>query len=362
MKFELMTKHWVPSADYKFPKKSRNEHSRSFQIQWLRDFSSWLVYSAKCDGAFCKVCLLFRKSTAHNNQFGYLVDAPFQNWKKALDYFRNHEKIWYHQDALRAAEDFLKIYKNEIPRIPEMISAALSQKIQQNRLKLKSIVDTIIFCGQQNIALRGHREGNVRNIIASDEKDEVANNGNFRALLRFRVECGDHVLKNHFETAPKNAMYVSPKVQNDVIEIAGTVISEAIVAEVNESPYFSILADETTDIAGIEQMTFCVRYLKKDIITEAFLKFVPVHDTSGEALANTIIQTMKGLKLDTSKLRGQGYDGASNMSGKYKGVKTRISEQYPLAQYTHCCSHALNLVVMSSCDLKPIKNMIGTIK
>ena len=139
-------------------------------------------------------------------------------------------------------------------------------------------------------------------------------------------------------------------------------ITERIVQDINKSPYFSILADETTDVAGVEQMTFCVRYLKDDKIIESFLRFIPVESTTGENLSEIILNTMASLNINTEKLRGQGYDGASNMTGKFKGVKTRIMEKFPLAQYTHCSSHVLNLVVMASCSLKPIKNTIGTIK
>jgi len=92
------------------------------------------------------------------------------------------------------------------------------------------------------------------------------------------------------------------------------------------------------------------------------LKFTPVDDTSGENIANTIISIMKALNLDLIKLRGQEYDEASNMIGKVKRKKTRILQKFPLAQYTHCSSHALNLVIMSSCKNQQIQNMIGTIK
>lgn len=68
------------------------------------------------------------------------------------------------------------------------------------------------------------------------------------------------------------------------------------------------------------------------------------------------------LNLDTTKLRGQGYDGAANMSGKFRGVQARIQEKFPQALYTHCSSHALNLVVSSSCSMKPIRNTIAVIK
>ena len=101
---------------------------------------------------------------------------------------------------------------------------------------------------------------------------------------------------------------------------------------------------------------------KATIAVTEFLKFTPVDDTPGENIANIIISVMESLKFDLTKLRGQGYDGASNMAGKIKGGKTRILEKFPLAQYSHCSSHALNLVIMSGCKHQKIQNMIGIVK
>ena len=42
---------------------------------------------------------------------------------------------------------------------------------------------------------------------------------------------------------------------------------------------------------------------------------------------------------------GLGLDGASSMSGKYKGVQACIPEKYPMVRYTHCASHCLNLAI-----------------
>ena len=65
--------------------------------------------------------------------------------------------------------------------------------------------------------------------------------------------------------------------------------------------------------------------------------------------------------LDPSKMRGQAYDGASNMSGKTNGAASRISAQYPLALYTHCASHCLNLAVVASFEGTSVHNMIGVV-
>ncbi|WAR27858.1 hypothetical protein MAR_013562 [Mya arenaria] len=38
-------------------------------------------------------------------------------------------------------------------------------------------------------------------------------------------------------------------------------------------------------------------------------------------------------------MRSQGYDGAANMCGRFRGVQARIRQQYPGVVYTHCKAH-----------------------
>ena len=61
-------------------------------------------------------------------------------------------------------------------------------------------------------------------------------------------------------------------------------------------------------------------------------------------------------------VRGQAYDGASNMAGKYRGCAKIFQQKYPLAVYSHCCSHALNLVIVGSCRLVQGQNMFGVLE
>nr|CAH7732770.1 unnamed protein product [Callosobruchus chinensis] len=50
-------------------------------------------------------------------------------------------------------------------------------------------------------------------------------------------------------------------------------------------------------------------------------------------------------ELGLSNLRGQAYDGGSNMAGHFQGVQARIKQLNPLALYIHCASRILNLVL-----------------
>jgi len=78
-------------------------------------------------------------------------------------------------------------------------------------------------------------------------------------------------------------------------------------------------------------------------------------------LASAILTQLSQLGLNLEHMRGQGYDSASNMSGKYRGVQARVKEQYPLAMSTRFCNHFFNLVISTSSQLPVIRNAMATI-
>jgi hypothetical protein len=214
-----------------------------------------------------------------------------------------------------------------------------------------------IFCGRQGLALRGHRDSGPLTL-----EEPLNNDGNFRALLRFKVHSGDQELANHLKMAAENATYLSPSTQNEIVAACNGLILAKLVERVNSAKGFTVLADETTDISGTEQFSLCARYVDPDgNIREDFLQFVPVTDVSGEGLASVIVNSLTEFGLNLAYLRGQGYDGAGAMSGKLNGVQARIRSMYPLAVYVHCASHSLNLAISDACTVVAIRNCVGTL-
>ena len=97
-------------------------------------------------------------------------------------------------------------------------------------------------------------------------------------------------------------------------------------------------------------------------IQEEFVDFLPCKDgTSGQALADMIIDRIKQYGLDPAFIRRQGYDGAGNMSGKFRGCAACIFQSCPRAVYVHCNSHVLNLCIAKACELQVVRNVIGTL-
>lgn len=48
--------------------------------------------------------------------------------------------------------------ENKLLSIDQQLSSICAEIISQNRKKMKCMAETVIFCGRQGIALRGHRD------------------------------------------------------------------------------------------------------------------------------------------------------------------------------------------------------------
>ena len=91
------------------------------------------------------------------------------------------------------------------------------------------------------------------------------------------------------------------------------------------STQFGIIIDGTQDIQGNEQESVCVRYVDDSfVVQEEMLGLYQVSSTTGESLSKMLQDALIRLQLPIEHLRAQTYDGASNMSGKYKGCQAEI--------------------------------------
>ena len=175
--------------------------------------------------------------------------------------------------------------------------------------------------------------------------------------MRFRAET-DPTLANHLKESPRNARYTSKGIQNELIEVVGNTIQLDIISEVQAAQYYSIVADEVTDVSNKEELSLVLRYMFNDEIKEVFVDFIQVERITGEVLGRTIIEWLSNHNLSLSNMRGQCYDGASNMSGARSGCKAIVQQAAPLAQYFHCASHRLNLAVVSASKITALRNAV----
>ena len=93
---------------------------------------------------------------------------------------------------------------------------------------------------------------------------------------------------------------------------------------------------------------FPCRYVSKSgAIVERFLGIQHVPNTTSAALRKALLEVFDKHGLLISRLRGQGYDGASNMRGEFNGLENLIRDETPYAFYVHCFAHQLQLIVVA---------------
>ena len=153
-------------------------------------------------------------------------------------------------------------------------------------------------------------------------------------MVYFRAQT-DVNLANHLKNARRNATYSSKTIQNELIQVVGNSIREKIINDIKAAKFFSILADEVTDCSNKEQLSLAVRFVDSVdcVIREEFLDFITVERITGEALASAILSRLQEWDIPIENCRGQGYDGAANMSSSVRGVQSRIREKAQLAFY-----------------------------
>ena len=184
----------------------------------------------------------------------------------------------------------------------------------------------------------------------------------------------DPVLENLLVMPQGSVRYLSPTIQNELISLLAGHVKDGILSDIKAAPFFSLMVDTTQDIAKTDQLSLVIRYVcvetdvagkpEKLKISESFIGFVAVDDQSASGLCDFIVKgCIDDNKLDITKLRGQGYDGAACMSGIYTGVQARILAKEPKAVYIHCAAHNLNLVLNDAvCDVKDVSNFFGVME
>ena len=374
----LLKKCWKPKPNHKFPYIQQGSKRRRFQHKHLEQFD-WLAYSAvpEKEGGFCKICVLFsrRWGGRGSQDLGTLVTKPLNKFKDATEVYSTHQRQAHHLFALEQATRLMSAAATDSPNVAEMLQWQSSsernrakQQKERERTALESIADTVLMCGRQNLPLRGHRDAGRVNLDVDTEPEE----GNFKALLRFRVQSGDDNLAEWIRRAPGNALHTSAETQNEMVSICGRLVATCITERVRKAGIFSIIADETTDIATKQQLALCVRYVDEPevsngsaaspVVREDVVGLINPTQTTGKHLAEAIVRKLRDLSLDINLLRGQGYDGGSNMSGAIKGVQSELKAIQPLALYTHCAAHRLNLALMKASDMPAMRNLLGTIQ
>ncbi|KAL8126708.1 hypothetical protein AgCh_013833 [Apium graveolens] len=273
-----------------FPFTLFGKKKRRFRVSWFKDYANWLEYSIKKDVAFCLYCYLFKDECGARGNNETFVNKGYRNWKKPErlgDHIGKHNSI--HSQCQKACEELM------------------------NR---KQHVDIAIV-----------------------------NQGNFLVVLKFLTSHSPDI-KDVFNNSPENNKLTAPAIQKDITNACTIVTANAISLELGDR-VFSILVDEARDISNKEQMAVVLRFVdKRGCVVEMFVGIVHVTNTTAVSLKAAIESLLATYGLSITRIRGQGYDGASNMRGEFNGLKSLLLAENKSAHFVHCFAHQLQLTLV----------------
>ena len=121
------------------------------------------------------------------------------------------------------------------------------------------------------------------------------------------------------------------------------VMTQTVLRNITHKLYnvsFCIMVDETTDTSNREQVVIVLRCVDDSNFSahEEFIGLYSVLSIDSDTLVSIVKDTLMRLNLPLSKVTGQCYDGARNVSDIKNRVATQISKEEPQAVYTYCKS------------------------
>ncbi|XP_076906109.1 uncharacterized protein LOC143562079 [Bidens hawaiensis] len=161
---------------------------------------------------------------------------------------------------------------------------------------------------------------NSLSFIGHNKSKDSFSKGPFLATLKLISENNPDIGKYMLVNAKKNNKLASPSMQKEIIECFAKEVTKIICKEIKDN-VFGLLVGESSDVSLKEQMAVVVRYVDKlGVVKESFIGIAYV--------------------------RGQSYDGASNMRGEFNGLKALILKDNSSAHCIHCFAHQLQLVIV----------------
>ncbi|XP_041808314.1 THAP domain containing 12a isoform X1 [Chelmon rostratus] len=231
--------------------------------------------------------------------------------------------------------------KEEVEALPEE---------EEYKEYLKSLFEVLILLGEQSIPLTGP---------GGDKEDGLASS-NFQALLEYRMNCGDEILKKRYGV---NKECSSSAQLNQFIEVLEKCIHSKLMEEVKQNGFFSLLTDDLVKISGEWYLPVFLRYVdQSNCQRERFVGFLSF-EGDGDVLAEKLLSEMTDKwGLDMEQCRGQAHSYSGTHFSKVKTFAAKLMERYPMAVLTLRSTRALNVSLASGMALSGVQLVMSTFK
>ena len=221
---------------------------------------------------------------------------------------------------------------------PMMICPPLTTEEKEVKDYLKSLFEVLVVIGKQNIPLNGHAE--------AERGSKSFTPSNFQALLEYRINAGDEVLRKRFEMTAVNTEYCPATQQKQMLEVCESCIREELLQEIRECRFFSLVTDELVEISGERHLPLLLRFVdQSNCLREEFIGFLPFEGDEETLTERLLSEITEKWGLNMEYCRGQTHVCSGVSAIKIKAISARLTEKYPVAvctpQFHLCPEHFL---------------------
>ncbi|KAL4103605.1 hypothetical protein QTP88_018966 [Uroleucon formosanum] len=229
-----------------------------------------LEYSPSKDSAYCFYCRAFPSNKSDIT----FISEGFRQWSKAcFKSFPKHEQLVPHKESSTKIAGYNEAKQSG--SIINKVNTQYNQEVAENREYLKCVLETLLFCARQGIAIRGHREN-----------EESQNKGNFQELLNLSSRDNDIIRRYFTEKEKKLSVFVIDSLEN---------ISEN--DSIHESDANSLLKSMKTF-----EFLFCVHFFKDIMsitnILSKYLQSSNIDYSSVQHMTKATIQELSNMRCE----------------------------------------------------------------
>ncbi|KAJ9559837.1 hypothetical protein OSB04_004997 [Centaurea solstitialis] len=325
---EIRRLYWLRGPcqprDHVFPTKMIGSTPRRFVPTWFDEFR-WVEYSVKTDKAYCLCCYLFGED---DSQYGCdaFVTGGFSNWS-------GKERLSLHVGEGNS-------FHNRAQRKCEAMLQQIEREKNESKMRLNASIDVCRLLLKFGLPFRGPTESEM-----------FMNQGLLVDWLKFLSEANETVRKVILHNGINQL--TNPKIQKDIANCFAEAVVKSIVDEIGDD-VFGLLVDESSDISKKKQMIVVLRHVDaRGFVKDSLVGLLHLTKTTSKTLKCGIDALFAKLGLSLKQVRGQSYDGSSNMLDEFKGLKTLVLQDNLSAYYIHCFAQQLQLVVVAVAKVHP---------
>ena len=150
-----------------------------------------------------------------------------------------------------------------------------------------------------------------------------------------------------------NASYRSEQVISEFLCTLSDTVKEVVMTKMRDSPTFSLMIDESTDVSVLKQLVVYGRAVVDGKLESHFLGMRDLADGRAMTIERSLLEFLSDNGLEITNMSSFGSDGANVMTGRREGVAARLKRLNSNLISIHCVAHHLALAAGQASETIP---------